>query len=39
LDKAAYELTCAPQFDKVIVNDDLETAKQEALQTVKDFLG
>ncbi len=39
LDKAAYELTFAPQFDKVIVNDDLETAKQEALQTVKDFLG
>ncbi len=38
LDKAAYELTFAPQFDKVIVNDDLETAKQEALQTVKDFL-
>lgn len=39
LDKAAYELTFAPQFDKVIVNDDLETAKQEALRTVKDFLG
>ena len=39
LDKAAYELTFAPQFDKVIVNDDLEIAKQEALQTVKDFLG
>ena len=39
LDKAAYELTFAPQFDKVIVNDDLETAKQEALRIVKDFLG
>ena len=39
LAKAEYELTFAPQFDKVIVNDDLETAKQEALQVVKDFLG
>lgn len=39
LAKAEYELTFAPQFDKVIVNDDLETAKQEALRIVKDFLG
>jgi len=39
LDKAEYELTFAPQFDKVVVNDDLETAKQEALQIVKAFLG
>ncbi len=39
LDKAEYELTFAPQFDRVIVNDDLETAKQEALRIVKDFLG
>ena len=29
----------APQFDKIIVNDDLETAKQETLQIVKEFLG
>ena len=39
LAKAEYELAVAPQIDKVIVNDDLETAKQEALQVVKDFLG
>jgi guanylate kinase len=39
LDKAEYELTFAPQFDKVVVNDDLETAKEEALQIVKAFLG
>lgn len=39
LAKAEYELTFAPQFDRVIVNDDLETAKQEALQVVKEFLG
>ena len=39
LAKAEYELTFAPQFDKIIVNDDLEKAKQEALRIVKDFLG
>jgi len=38
LAKAEYELTFAPQFDKVIVNDDLDTAKQETLQVVKEFL-
>ena len=39
LAKAEYEMTFAPQFDHVIVNDDLETAKQETLRIVKDFLG
>ena len=39
LAKAEYELTFASQFDRIIVNDDLETAKQEALQVVKEFLG
>lgn len=38
LAKAEYELTFAPQFDSVIVNDDLEIAKQEALKTIKSFL-
>ena len=38
LAKAEYELTFAPQFDRVVVNDDLETAKQEALQIINDFL-
>ena len=38
LAKAEYELTFAPQFDCVVVNDDLETAKQEALRLVSDFL-
>ena len=38
LAKASYELTFAPQFDRIIVNDDLETAKQETLQMVRDFL-
>lgn len=39
LAKAEYEMTFAPQFDHVIVNDDLDTAKQETLRIVKDFLG
>jgi len=39
LAKAEYELTFAPLFDHVIVNDDLETAKQQTLEVVKQFLG
>ena len=39
LAKAEYEMTFASQFDHIIVNDDLETAKQETLQIVKTFLG
>ena len=38
LAKAEYELTFASQFDHVVVNDDLETAKQETLQLVESFL-
>ena len=36
--KAEYELTFAPRFDHIIVNDDLETAKQETLQVLKNFM-
>ncbi|MDR0825120.1 MAG: guanylate kinase [Prevotella sp.] len=36
--KAEYEMTFAPQFDVVIVNDELEEAKAQALRTVTDFL-
>ena len=39
LAKAEEELTYAPKFDVIIVNDDLETAKAEALKTIGDFLG
>ena len=39
LAKAEEELTYAPKFDVIIVNDDLETAKAEALNTIGDFLG
>jgi len=38
LAKAEYELTFAPQFDHIVVNDDLDTAKAETLQLVEDFL-
>ena len=36
--KASYELTFAPKFDVVIVNDNLEEAQQKALSTIKSFL-
>lgn len=36
--KAAYELTFAPQFDTVIVNDDLATAEAETLALAMEFL-
>ena len=39
LAKAEEELTYAPKFDVIIVNDDLETAKAEALNTIGKFLG
>lgn len=38
LDKAEYEMSFAPQFDRIIINDDLESAKAEALQTIREFL-
>ena len=36
--RAEFELTFAPKFDKVVINDDLDKAKVEALKIVKDFL-
>ena len=38
LAKAEYELTFAPQFDHIVVNDDLETAEQETLQLIEQFM-
>ena len=38
LAKAEYEMTFAPQFDHIIVNDDLEAAKRETLAVVRAFL-
>lgn len=36
--KAEYELSFAPKFDVTIINDDLDKAKAEALQVIKEFL-
>ena len=36
--KAEYELEFAKRFDKVIVNERLETAQEEALETIRTFL-
>jgi guanylate kinase len=36
--KAEFELSFAPQFDKVIVNADLEKAKIEAERFIREFL-
>ncbi|MCR4852126.1 MAG: guanylate kinase [Prevotella sp.] len=38
IERAAFELTFAPRFDRVVVNDDLQTAEQEAYEIVKEFL-
>ena len=38
LDRAAYELSFAPRFDRVVVNDDLNTAKTEAYEIIQEFI-
>ena len=38
LSKASFELTFANQFDTIVVNDDLEMAKNETLMVVESFL-
>ena len=39
LAKAEYEMTFAPMFDHIVVNDDLESADEEVYQLVKAFCG
>ena len=36
--KAEFEMTFAPKFDLVIVNDDLDKAKAEAERSIREFL-
>ena len=36
--KASFELTKAPEFDKQVVNDDLEVAVAEVTEIVKNFI-
>jgi guanylate kinase len=38
LGKAEHELSFAPRFDKVVVNDQLEDACREVIRLVKNFL-
>lgn len=37
--RAEFELSFAPKFDAVVVNDDLATAKAEVLNAVAGFIG
>ena len=37
LAKAEYEMTFAPQFDKILINDDLDVAKKEAVALLNEF--
>ena len=36
--RAEYELSFAPRFDRVVINDDLEMAKAEAYEVIRKFL-
>ena len=38
IERAEYELSFAPKFDTVVVNDDLQEAKENALQKISQFL-
>ena len=37
--RAQFELSQAPKFDRVVINDDLDRAVAETLAIVKDFIG
>lgn len=39
ISRAAFELSFAEKFDKVVINDNLDSAVEEALGIVKDFIG
>lgn len=36
--KAEYEMSFAPQFDHIVINDNLEEAKQQTLDMLRKFL-
>jgi guanylate kinase len=38
IDKAAYEMSFAPQFDQIIINDDLAIASNQLIEMVTTFL-
>lgn len=39
IDRAAFELSCADQFDCILINDELTTALAEAEELVSSFTG
>ena len=38
VDKAAFEMTFAPQFDAIVINDNLDIAKAETERLIREFL-
>lgn len=38
LAKAEYEMSFAPKFDRIIINDDLDKAKEDVYSMIKEFL-
>jgi guanylate kinase len=38
IERAAFELSFAKDFDKIVINDDLSTAQAETLNIVEAFL-
>lgn len=38
IDKAGIEMETAPQFDIMLLNDDLETAKKKTLEVIQNFI-
>lgn len=38
IERAAFELTFADKFDRVVVNDDLATAEQDAFDIIREFV-
>ncbi|HHT30291.1 MULTISPECIES: guanylate kinase [Petrimonas] len=38
LAKAEYEISFAPQFDLIVMNDDFDKAKEETYKAIKEFL-
>ncbi len=38
IEKAEYELSFAPDFDAILINDDLEKATKTLIETVKSFV-
>lgn len=39
LDKATLEMSFAPQFDVVVMNDDFDKAKRETVKLIREFTG